>query len=198
MAASPTIDLHLDLKQLAAIGYCNAQWSFFETEMNFTLTAMTFMADGSWAIPFPLGDRLARWKSLLGVIFKDTRTIDQYQKIIDAAQIAHQSRTKSAHGRALGDPSKKTRLICVEHHEHRRGKWNVRNYFIHPRKLQAIGFEIGRVTVALIRLNEQHLSVRPKSLPNRYPAPRRGGLVPERLGPTRTIKWKTLHRSLRA
>jgi hypothetical protein len=57
MSRSP-VPLFLSDEQLAAIGYFAAHWNYFETEMDFTITAMIFAVHGHQKMPFPFDDRI--------------------------------------------------------------------------------------------------------------------------------------------
>jgi hypothetical protein len=59
---SKPIDLYLDDEQLAALGAFTAHWTYLETEIDFTITAMAHTVTGSQKMPFPFNDRLEYWE----------------------------------------------------------------------------------------------------------------------------------------
>jgi hypothetical protein len=170
------VALHLNKEQLAAIGYFAAHWNYFETEMDFTITAMTFAVHRHQKMPFPFDDRIKEWKKLLPRVVADRRALGRYQKLIKNAETAHDTRSKFLHSKVLGDPKRRTRTLCFENNRHRHGDWRVRPIVVSARKICAIARAIGELTAELIQLNQRFLEkTSPKSLPCTFPAPPRDG-----------------------
>jgi hypothetical protein len=169
MAKPKPIPLYLDDDQFAALGQFAAHWSYLESEIDFTITGMSFLALGDSTIPFPFDDRIKQWKRVLPQVIKSEYALRYYRGVVRLAKEAHDWRSKFLHARAIGDPKKLTRLISIEHHRHRNGDWFVLPIFIMPRKLRAMARTIGRATHYLIALNRRYLPAQPRALPNRYP-----------------------------
>jgi hypothetical protein len=193
-----SIALHLDSNQLAAIGLFAAHWAYFETEMDFTISAMSFSVYRDSRMPFPFDDRVKHWQKLLPKLFAEKKhAIPMYEGIIAKAKKAHDTRSKFIHARAIGDDQRRTRAICFEHNQHRMGKWKVSPVSITPRKISSIARAIGELTTALISLNRRYLPVSPKSLPCTYPAPPRDGPYRMRRGHSGSSALRTPPRSSR-
>jgi hypothetical protein len=169
------VDLYLDDRQLAALGLFAAHWTYFETEVDFTITAMSHQVTASQKMPFPFEDRMDHWRRMIEryPLTKQARRL--YRSIIAIAFNAHDRRSKFLHGRVVGDPQRRTRQLCFEHHRHRNGNWITHPIPIEPRELRRMAHMIGRATTTLISLNRRYLKVSPQLLPNTYPAPPRDG-----------------------
>lgn len=197
MSKKPVV-LHLDQEQLAALGLFAAHWAYFETEMDFTISAMTFAVYHNQEMPFSFDDRIKQWKKVLLQLTKSRTIIKRYEAIIKNAKAAHDTRSKFLHARVIGDPQRRTRAVCFEHNRHRMGEWRVRPIVVTPRKVQAIARAIGELTTSLINLNRRHLRISPQSLPCIYPAPPRDGPSLMRRGHSGSSALKNQPQSSRA
>jgi len=182
------VALYLDKGQLAALGLFAAHWTYFETEMDFTITAMTYHVAGNQEMPFPFADRMEHWQKMIQKYPLTPRGRRLYKSIVAIALKAQDRRSKFLHGRAIGDPTRRTKRICFEHHRHRKGKWSVQPITVEPRKIRAMARIAGAATTALISLNRRYLKVWPQSLPNTYPARPRDGKQQVHRGHIRSSK----------
>jgi hypothetical protein len=192
------IDLYLDEGQLASLGLFSAYWTYLETELDFTITAMSHHVTGSQRMPFPFDDRMDHWRKMIAQYPLSNYAKKLYRSIIVVAHKAHDRRSKFLHGRVVGDPRRRTRRLCFEHHRHRQGNWSVNPITIEPRELRRMARIIGSVTRTLISLNRRYLKVSPQSLPNTFPAPPRDDPYLMRRGHSRSSAPKGRRRPLRA
>jgi hypothetical protein len=176
------INSYLSDSQFAAIGSYSAHWTYLETEIDFTITAMATAVHGSQKMPFPFDDRIKFWEKLIPAYVSTSYAAARYRGVIAVARKAHDNRAKFLHARALGDPKKQTKLICFEHHRHRHGNWRAQPIIISPMRLRMMSRFIAEITYSLISLNRRYLQIQPYALPNTYPAPRRGGRAQVRRG----------------
>jgi hypothetical protein len=188
------VDLFLDDRQLTAIGEFSAYWTYLETEIDFTITAMKVQLDDSQKIPFPFSDRMKEWRKLIKRYPLTPHAKIFYNGLIDLILKAQDRRSTFLHGRVVGDPRKRTRQICFEHHRHRNGQWHVQPVPIEPRKLRTMARVVGSAAAALISLNRRYLRVSPR-LPNTYPAPPRDGTYRIRRESSNKTKRKIQPRS---
>ena len=144
-------------------------FAYLETEIEFTITAMSALAHNHYEIPFGFGDRMKCWKKLLPAVLTSPHAVKHYTRIIALATKAHETRSSLLHGRVLGDPQKKTRYMSTEHHQHRKGAWNSDTYFASPQRLARAVRIVGQIAYSLISLNRRYLPIQPYALPNRYP-----------------------------
>ena len=193
---SKPVDLYLDSEQLAALGGYAAHWAYLETEIAFTITALMTLVHDHQKIPFAFTDRIGDWKRLLPKIVKSPHALRHYDGLIHVVERAHNLRTRMLHGRALGDPLRKTRRICFEHNRHRHGNWTVNPIVVTPQFIRKASRIVGQTSQSLISLNRRYLPIQPYALPNRYPAPPRGGRMQTHQGRSDTSKQKNRPRSL--
>ena len=169
MARARTLRLFLDDRQLAAIGYFLAQWTFLESEMDFTITALRHLIEDTQELPFPFDRRLQLWRKLVSGYYKTNEQKEAIEPIIENVERAHDWRSTLAHGRMLGDPSGRVRAIKATAHRHRGRRWSVYPQDIEPRDLRKMARAMGHLTLALMDFNEKHLPVSPPSLPCIFP-----------------------------
>ena len=166
---SKPFDLHLDPAQLQAIGHFAAHWSFFETEVEFTISCLGAAIDRDQTIPFAFNEKLRRWRKLARCYYTAPEILAQCNLIIDDAKKAHDLRAVILHGRMLGDPKRRKRIIAVSLERHRSAEWAVQSYDVPPRKIQKWANEVGRDSVRLIQFNAKQLPGSPRALPCRWP-----------------------------
>ncbi len=65
-----SMELHLRPKQLQALGAFAAQWSFFETEMDFTIGALEALVLKDPHMPYRFNERIKHWRKLVHKRYK--------------------------------------------------------------------------------------------------------------------------------
>ena len=163
MAEKP-VSLFLDTAQLAALGALTAHWTFFETEVEFTISCLSARLDGNQAVPFGFKDKIKRWRRLARRQYTG-KTLARCESMIDEADEAHDIRSILSHGRITGRSGGLIRKITVTHHRHRASVWEVQPYDFPPRRIGRWANDIGRLSARLIRFNAKNLPGTPKSLP---------------------------------
>lgn len=186
MPRARTLRLFLDDRQLAAIGYFLAQWTFLESEMDFTITALRHLIEGNQELFFSFAERLKLWRKLVASYYKTAEQKEEIGPIIENVERAHSWRSTLAHGRMLGDPSGRVRTIKATAHQHRKTKWSVYPSDIEPSDLRKMARSMGHLTLALMAFNEKHLPVEPSSLPCIFPRSYETFRHPDLPGPSKS------------
>lgn len=164
--------LYLTAKQLAAIGRFTARWAYFETEMDFTISALRALQKHPDPIPGGFADRLKYWKRLTHKQFDGSPALKAYVHIIEQLSHGQKWRSPILHGRSTGDPLRRTDAIAFEHHQHKPTGWTSTPWRINPKKLNELAAALGKYASWLKELNRIYLGalgVRPTALPSKYP-----------------------------
>jgi hypothetical protein len=162
------IVLGLNKTQLEALGLFTAQWTFLETEIEFTISCLGAAVDNDQTVPFPFDQKIKRWKRLAKAHYTDSVTFAHCEKLIADAKSAQNLRTIFAHGRLEGDPTGKKKSIFIEHNRHRRTGWHVQPYNFPASAVRRWAIEVGRLSASLIKFNLKHLPGRPGTLPRKF------------------------------
>lgn len=163
------VDAYLDDEQFAAIGRYAVYWAYLETELEFTMSAMSVLVRDDPKIPFGFEDRMKDWKKLIPQAIQSRHAARFYNSLARVALTAHATRSSLLHGRLVGDPRRKTRYMATEHHRHRHGNWNANVQYAQPRHVKRAANHLREIIYSLISLNRRYLPVEPYALPNRYP-----------------------------
>jgi len=166
--AKPNVDLNLNREQLAAIGLLSARWSFFETEMDFTISALGSLMENDQRLPQRLNERIKRWRSLAKRLYTDTKVYEHIDDLITRAKNLHDTRCVVLHGRCYGDPTGQREEISVETHRHL-ATWDVHKISVTAKQILGAASKFEATAIELIKFNEKHLPVLPKSFPRKYP-----------------------------
>jgi len=166
--------LYLNSKQLAAIGRFAARWAYFESEMDFSISALKALQKEREPIPLGFADRLRYWKKLTLKQFAQESGLKAYLHIIEQVGHGQSLRSSILHGRSLGDPVKKngTQQIAFSHHFHRPRGWSSRLWKITPSELNQLSKALGQYASWLKKLNAYYFGaagVMPTALPCKYP-----------------------------
>jgi hypothetical protein len=165
------LNLNLTPAQLEAIGSFATQWTFLETEIEFTISCFGAAVEEDQTVPFPFDDKIKRWKKLVKAHFSgDAVACDRYEKVIAVAKSAQENRSILLHGRTEGDPKKKTKTLYVEHHKHRRDGWHVQPYHLPIKLVRGWGKRLAELNASLIALNRIYLPGTPYTLPRKFDA----------------------------
>lgn len=164
----PNVDLHLRPKQLQTLGLLSASWSFFETEMDFTISALGYLVENDQRMPSPFNRRAQRWRKLARTHYKNhPGVLSDAELLIDAAQNLHKGRCIALHGRIYGDPKKKSDVMRVETHRHRK-EWQLTRSTETVSSLMTAIRETKKLAKELIIFNQNNLRASPTSLPRKY------------------------------
>ena len=164
----PNVDLHLSPKQLQTLGLLSASWSFFETEMDFTISALGYLVENDQRMPGPFNRRAQRWRKLVRTHYKNhPGVLSDAELLIDAAQDLHKGRCIALHGRIYGDPKKKSDVMNLEIHHHRK-EWRLTRATETVSSLMTAIRETKKLTKELIIFNQNNLGVLPTSLQRKY------------------------------
>jgi hypothetical protein len=171
MASGKAFRLFLDENQAAALGLFSAHWAYLESEMDFTVAALRQLVEGDFRLPFPFKERAALWKKLSRKFYSTAspKWHAQIDLFIEQIETAHAWRSLYQHGRILGDPSHKTDDIAITKNEHRKAGWTVVPHTVSPKQIRSMAEAMGRMTIALVKLNKLHLPAEPFALPCKFP-----------------------------
>lgn len=89
------IQLHLTPPQLQIIGHFAARWSFFETEMDFTISALGALVENDKTMPHRFAERIKRWKKLASAAYSEPA--------LTAAHAKFKSKRPAAYPQTLED-----------------------------------------------------------------------------------------------
>lgn len=168
MPSPKSLNLFLDDAQLKAIGLFVAQWTFLETEIDFTIACLGATVDDNQIVPLSFDQKIKRWRSL-NKKYHSRQVLVRCESIIKAAEAAHNIRSILSHGRILGSPKGRNRIIAVTHHRHRQSGWTVQPYNLNARLISKWANAIGHLSSRLMHINATNLPGRPTSLPCRFP-----------------------------
>jgi hypothetical protein len=169
MASPKSLNLFLDDTQLKAIGLFVVQWTFLETEIEFTISCLGVNVDGNQTVPLAFKDKVKRWRFLMSKTYNQPAILRYYEALIRSSESAHNIRSILSHGRVLGDPKKRSRTVAITHHRHRRTGWHVQPYNFNARLILKWANHIGILSTRLQRLNMRYLPGSPSTLPCRFP-----------------------------
>lgn len=165
----PNIKLNLSPIQLRTLGHLTARWAFFETEMDFTISALGEIVERKQQMPYTFDKRLARWGNLAKQLYSNKPTaLHNTQCLIDAARDIHKVRRSLVHGRILGSKKRGDRKMYVEIHRHL-DEWKIEQFTTDINQINKAIFELERLTRELINFNHAYLPALPKSLPCKFP-----------------------------
>lgn len=156
------VALFLNTEQCAALGLYVAHFGYFESEINFTIKAMSKSVYGSAKISSRFNERMQHWKTVLPQYIKKKQAIKAYKGIIATAIVAHKTRSRLLHSRIVGDPKAERQLIRFENIRRR----SRRPKFLAPRELRTMALLLANATTKLANLNRRHLAAQSKMLPN--------------------------------
>lgn len=164
--SEPNIELNLTPEHLQAIGLLSARWSFLESEIDFTVSALGSLVEDDQLLPASFQKRLKLWRKLARKMYEDDKVVaDNAGLLVDAAKFLHDDRCYVLHGRIFYRPTEPG-VLQVESHKHR-AEWRINRTITTVADIHRVIEEIERTTKELIRFNRKHLPAHPPSLP--YP-----------------------------
>lgn len=163
-------DLHLNDTQYAAIGRFAAAWSFFETEMDFTISALRAVLEDDQPMPTTFKQRIKRWRDLSSRLLTDNSEKKSLTDIIDQAVRIQNDRCFVLHGRLYGDPDGQSDIVQIDNHRHLE-EWTVTREGTNAQQLNEVSEMIKVLSEELLAFNEKHLPTSPNTLHRKFGGP---------------------------
>ena len=160
----PIVDLHLSDEQLAAIGLVAARWSFLETEITFTASALGSLVENNQRLPTTFKRIVQQWRKHARRHLGVGKEFTYYEQLIDAVLVAYNARNSLLHGRVYGDSTGAISDVFVDEQRH------LEEWVTTPRDFPLPWFKdhseaVKDLTVRIITFNRQHFPISPYTLP---------------------------------
>ncbi len=157
------MNLNLTDYQLRAIGLLSVRWSYLETEIDFTVSALASAVEGDQRIPHRFSDKTKRWRKLARAIYDDT-TYQEADKIIREAKQIHDARCLVLHGRVYRNDNEKRGQMVLETHRHL-DEWRAQAATLRVSGILSACDEIAACYDKLQAFNKKHFLASPQTLP---------------------------------
>ncbi len=161
------MNINLTDSQLRAIGLMSVRWSYLETEIDFTVSALGSSIENDQRIPLRFKERVRRWRKLARAMYEGS-ALTQIEEIIDTSKKIHDARCIVLHARVYRTAREKRGQMVMETHRHLE-EWH----------MQAVTLRVSGVLTAcedtlkcfndLRSFNRRHLPASPRTLPRIHP-----------------------------